>query len=252
MTEAHLLIATAASIAFLHAILGPDHYLPFTAMAKARGWSLSRTLTITFYCGLGHVLSSVLIGAVGILIGAQLAALVSIESVRGELAGWALIAFGLVYFAWGIKRAGRGYRHSHVHSHGELVHSHDHDHQGAHAHVHDEYAHGGKDSDDHAHVHADRAKGAITPWALFIIFVLGPCEALIPLFMYPAAQQNAALVIAVASVFGIVTLATMLAAVAATTLGIDRLRLPSPGRYAHAAAGGAIVLCGSAISFLGL
>ena len=233
VTEAHLLIATAASIAFLHAILGPDHYLPFTAMGKARGWSLRRTLTITFYCGLGHVLSSVVIGAVGILIGAQLVSLVSIESVRGELAGWALIAFGLVYLAWGIKRAGRGHRHSHVHSHGELVHAHDHD-------------------GDHVHVHAGHAKGAITPWALFIIFVLGPCEALIPLFMYPAAQQNAALVIAVASVFGIVTLATMLAAVAATTLGIGRLRLPSPGRYAHAAAGGAIVLCGSAISFLGL
>ena len=75
---------------------------------------------------------------------------------------------------------------------------------------------------------------------------------MIPLFMYPAAQQNAGLVIAVACVFGIVTLATMLAAVAVTTLGIDRLKLPSPGRYAHAVAGAAIVACGSAISFLGL
>ena len=235
MTEAHLLIGTAATIAFLHAILGPDHYLPFTAMGKARGWSLARTLTITFYCGLGHVLSSVVIGAAGLLIGAQLASLVSIESVRGELAGWALIAFGLVYFAWGIKRAGRGHRHSHVHAHGELVHAHEHDHGG-----------------DHAHVHTEKAQGSITPWALFVIFVLGPCEALIPLFMYPAAQQNAALVIAVASVFGIVTLATMLAAVAVTTLGVDRLKLPSPGPYAHAVAGAAIVACGSAISFLGL
>ena len=124
------------------------------------------------------------------------------------IAGWALIAFGLMYFAWGLRKAGR----SHVHEH----------------------------------------ESSITPWALFIVFLLGPCEALIPLFMYPAAQQNVALVIAVATVFGVVTLLTMLAGVAITTAGLDRLRLPPIRRYSHAIAGGSIALCGSAISFLGL
>ena len=62
MSEAHILLVTAASIAFLHTLLGPDHYVVFTAMGKARSWSLARTLRITFLCGLGHVLSSVLIG----------------------------------------------------------------------------------------------------------------------------------------------------------------------------------------------
>jgi hypothetical protein len=46
----------------------------------------------------------------------------------------------------------------------------------------------------------------VTPWALFIIFILGPCEALIPLFMYPAAQNSNGVVIMVAIVFGLVTL----------------------------------------------
>jgi hypothetical protein len=36
---------------------------------------------------------------------------------------------------------------------------------------------------------------------MFIIFILGPCEALIPLFMYPAAQHNIGLVLSVALVF---------------------------------------------------
>ena len=42
-----LLLVTAASIGVVHTLLGPDHYLPFVAMAKARGWSLARTLRIT-------------------------------------------------------------------------------------------------------------------------------------------------------------------------------------------------------------
>jgi sulfite exporter TauE/SafE len=235
MNEAQVLLLTAASIAFLHTILGPDHYLVFTAMGKARAWSLARTLRVTFYCGLGHILGSVIIGLVGIAAGVQLASLTAIEGMRGNLAGWALLAFGLVYFAWGMKKAGRSYRHSHVHVHEGLVHDHAHDHHS-----------------DHAHVHKEGARNAITPWAMFIIFVLGPCEALIPLFMYPAAQQSTGLVVAVALVFGAVTLLTMLGCVVVTTIGVERLRLPASGRYAHAVAGALVACCGAAVSFIGI
>ncbi len=235
MTEAQVLLWTAATIAFAHTILGPDHYLPFTAMGKARQWSLPKTLRITLYCGVGHVLSSVVIGAVGIVLGAQLASLVEIEGMRGDLAGYALLAFGLMYFAWGLKKAARSKTHTHVHAHGDLVHSHEHSHE-----------------HDHVHVHDEPAKVSITPWAMFVVFLLGPCEALIPLFMYPAARQSGALVISVALVFGVVTLATMMAAVALTSAGIEKLKLPSLGRYAHATAGASVAACGAAISFLGL
>jgi sulfite exporter TauE/SafE len=235
MNEAQILLVTAASVAFLHTILGPDHYLVFTAMGKARSWNLNKTLRITLFCGLGHVLGSVVIGIIGIVLGAQLASMIEIEGVRGNLAGWALLAFGLVYFAWGLKKAGRGHRHSHVHIHDDVVHDHEHDHR-----------------TDHSHVHDQQATNAITPWAMFIIFVLGPCEALIPLFMYPAAQQSASLVVAVAVIFGLVTLATMLACVAATSIGLDKLKLPSTGRYAHAVAGASVLLCGVAVSLIGI
>jgi nickel/cobalt exporter len=235
MNEAQVLLLTAASIAFLHTILGPDHYLVFTAMGKARSWSLARTLRITFYCGVAHILGSVLIGAIGIAVGVQLASLTAIEGMRGNLAGWALLAFGLVYFAWGLKKAGRSYRHSHVHVHKDVVHDHEHDHHTA-----------------HAHVHEAGASNSITPWAMFIVFVLGPCEALIPLFMYPAAQKSTGLVVMVAVVFGVVTLLTMLACVAATTIGVERLRLPVSGRYVHAVAGALVACCGAAVTFIGI
>lgn len=235
MNDAQILLLTASSIAFLHTVLGADHYLVFVAMGKARSWSLAKTLRITLVCGVGHVMGSIMIGAIGILMGAQLASLVEIEGLRGNLAGWALLAFGLVYFAWGLKKAGRSHKHSHVHSHDDVVHDHEHDHHR-----------------DHAHVHDADATNPITPWAIFIIFVLGPCEALIPLFMYPAAQQSPGLLVAVAAVFGVVTLATMLACVAAVTLGMEKLRLPMSGRYVHAAAGALVVLCAVAVNALGV
>ena len=235
MNEAQILILTAASVAFVHTILGPDHYLVFAAMGKARDWSLARTLRLTAWCGLGHVLSSVLIGTIGLVLGTRLSSLIEIESARGNLAAWALLAFGLMYFAWGLRKAGRKHRHSHVHRHGRLVHDHEHNHH-----------------DDHVHVHDENSPRGMTPWALFVIFIFGPCEALIPLFMYPAAQRSDGLVLAVAVVFGAVTLATMLACVAITTLGVNRLHLPRAGRYAHAVAGASIVACAGAISLLGL
>ena len=236
MNEAQILLVTAASIAFLHTIMGPDHYVVFTAMGKARGWGLARTLRVTLFCGIGHVLSSVVIGAIGLLLGAQLASLIEIESMRGNLASWALLAFGLMYFAWGLKKAGRDRSHSHVHAHGEIVHVHQHNHH-----------------DEHTHVH-DRPGGhSITPWAIFIILVLGPCEALISLFMYPAAQQSSGLIVSVALVFGFVTLATMLAAVAITSVALEQVKIPAAARrYAHAVAGASVALCGGAISFLGI
>ena len=235
MNESQILLFTAASIAFLHTILGPDHYVVFTAMGKARGWSLAKTLRVTVLCGLGHVLSSVIIGAAGLLLGAQLFSLTAIEGLRGNVAGWALLAFGLMYFAWGLRKAGRSRRHSHLHIHDDVVHDHEHDHR-----------------EDHLHVHDVPARSSITPWAIFIIFVLGPCEALIPLFMYPAAQQSVGLVFAVAVVFGSVTIMTMVAAVALTTAGLNRLRLPALGRWEHAVAGASVAACGVAITFMGL
>lgn len=235
MNETQILLLTAASIAFLHTILGPDHYVVFTAMGKARNWRLAKTLRVTVVCGIGHVLSSILIGAVGLVLGAQLLSLVEIEGMRGSIAGWALFVFGLMYLAWGLRQAGRAHKHSHVHVHEYVVHDHEHDHHR-----------------DHLHVHDDASRGSITPWAIFIIFVLGPCEALIPLFMYPAAQQSPGLVIVVAAVFGVVTLLTMVAAVVVTTVGLQKLKMPSLGRWEHAIAGASVAACGGAITFIGL
>jgi nickel/cobalt exporter len=219
--EVIVLAGTAAGIGFIHTILGPDHYVPFIVISKARGWSGRKTAIVTSLCGLAHVVSSILLGAVGLFLGIVVFKLESIESFRGDLAGWLLMAFGLVYLVWGIRYAARDGSHNH-HTHG------------------------------HSHDPGTRAAQSLTPWVLFTIFVLGPCEPLIPLIMYPAAKQSMVAVAAVAVLFGVTTIATMLASVMASYYGLSKLSLPRAERYLHALAGLTILLCGGAIMFIGL
>jgi sulfite exporter TauE/SafE len=232
--EIIVLIAAAASIGFFHTLFGPDHYLPFIAMTKAGKWSLRKTTLVTVLCGAGHVLSSVVLGFVGIALGIVVSELVSIESFRGNLAAWSLIAFGLAYFVWGVRRAFRNRPHTHFHSHAE-------GHKHAHTHVHTE---------EHTHIHKDGGK--TTPWVLFVIFVLGPCEPLIPLLMYPAAKESTMGLLLVTAVFGSVTILTMLGVVIISTMGLNFIPLKRLERYTHAMAGATIFMSGMAIQFLGL
>ena len=58
-----------AAIAVTHTALGPDHYLPFVLLAQARGWSRTRAAWVTAVCGIGHVLSSLLLGTIGLALG---------------------------------------------------------------------------------------------------------------------------------------------------------------------------------------
>src|SRR5687767_6381683 len=124
MPDLGALSAAAVSIAFVHTILGPDHYLPFAAMSRVGGWSIGKTAWITALCGVGHVLSSVILGFVGIAFGIVVLKLEHVEEIRGDLAGWLLLTFGLIYFSWGLARAIRNAPHLHVHADG-TVHMHD-------------------------------------------------------------------------------------------------------------------------------
>ncbi|WP_028895035.1 sulfite exporter TauE/SafE family protein [Syntrophorhabdus aromaticivorans] len=234
--ELTILLATAASIGFFHTLMGPDHYIPFVAMAHARKWSSMKTLCVTALCGLGHIASSVLLGIMGIALGIAVTKLEFIESFRGNLAAWALIAFGLMYFAWGMRKASRNKPHRHAHFHGDQdLHVHEHVH-----------------TQEHVHVHQTEGKAAITPWILFTIFVFGPCEPLIPILMYPAAKNSMLGLVLVTSVFGGVTIMTMIGAVFVSRLGVHFLPMARLERYSHALAGATIFLCGIAIQFLGL
>lgn len=202
------LLGTAMTIALVHTAAGPDHYIPFIALAQSRQWSMSKTLFITAICGVGHIAGSVALGFVGIAIGKGVAQLEWIEHFRGDLAAWFLLGFGLVYLLWGLRHAyllRRGLKHDHGHGNGA------------------------------------------TPWVLFIAFALGPCEPLIPLLMYPAFEEGWFRVALVATAFSLVTLATMLVCVIAGYRGLSMFSLDRMKPYAHAFAGAAVFACGVAI-----
>jgi nickel/cobalt transporter (NicO) family protein len=230
-----LLSITAISIGFIHTILGPDHYLPFIVLSQARKWSVRKTMVITFFCGVGHVLSSVVLGLVGIAIGLSVTKLVSVESFRGNIAAWLFIAFGLVYMIISIRNLIKKRKHTHSHFHmGGEKHEHEHDHHKEHTHIHQE----------------DMTN--TTPWVLFLIFVFGPCEPLIPIVMYPAAQHNIGGAVLVSILFSIVTISTMMAIVIAFKMGLNKINLKPIEKYSHLIAGAMIFFSGLAIQFLGL
>jgi nickel/cobalt transporter (NicO) family protein len=234
--EVSLLLVTTLSIAFIHTLAGPDHYLPFIIMAKARDWSVRKTVWFTVLCGIGHVGSSVVLGIIGIALGIAVGTLELWEGQRGSVISILFLSFGFAYFVWGIFRAIKNRPHKHLHVHEEeVVHEHEHSH-----------------SHEHVHVHTKKSKVNITPWILFTIFIFGPCEPLIPLVMYPAAQNNVWLTIAVTTLFSVVTISTMLVLVLLAIKGINFIPLKKIERYNHAIAGLAITLCGVGMVFFGL
>jgi nickel/cobalt transporter (NicO) family protein len=139
-----------------------------------------------------------------------------------------------LYMIWGIRKAYTNRPHSHLHMGSDGTYStHAHEHQGE-------------------HVHVESKKKSLTPWVLFVIFVLGPCEPLIPLLMFPAAEQSVLGLITVTSAFGIVTIGTMVSVVTVSLWGLNLLPLGKLERYSHAFAGFAICSSGLAINLLGL
>ena len=215
LPTATVLLGTTATLAIVHALFGVDHSLPFVALGRARGWSLRRTLIVTAVCGGGHVLSSVLIGAVGVGLGIATDALLWLESARGQWAAALLIGFGLAYAAWAVLRRLR--------------------------------------AADRPLRNAD-ATAAVraTPWALFVVFALGPCEPLIPLMVVPGMARDWLTLGAVVAVFGALTVGVMLAAVAAGHRGIELLGAARISRHADVAAGLVVAASGAAVLFLGL
>jgi nickel/cobalt transporter (NicO) family protein len=241
------LALTAFTIGTTHTVFGPDHYLPFIMMARAGDWTIKRTGMITLLCGLGHVVGSVVLGALGILAGIVVGRLESIEAVRGDIAAVLLLVFGIVYMLWGLRRARSHRAHSHVHIHqGSVVHAHDHHHAAEHEPAQANLGH------KHVHPQKSSAARSMTPWVLFLIFAFGPCEPLIPLLMYPAAESNLAGALVVAAVFSVSTIGTMLVIVLVLYRGLKNLNLGMLDRYSHFIAGLAVAACGAAILFLGL
>jgi nickel/cobalt exporter len=217
--ETILIAGSAASVGFIHTILGPDHYLPLVAMAKTNGWSGPKTATYTAFCGFSHVLGTILVGSLVFLLGLAFFSIETVQSFRGNFAGWFLLLFGAIYFAWGTRWAIRRSRLNKAAKKMEAQ---------------------------------TTSFSRCTPFALFIFFILGPCEPLIPLMSLGSGNSEILSSLLVVSAFCGTTILTMLFCVMFFYYGVSRFSLFMKfENYMHAVTGLIIFLCGSAIQFLG-
>ena len=191
-----LLLTAAAGVGVLHTLLGPDHYLPFVALARARSWSTADTLRNTLLCGAGHVLSSLVLLSVVLPLGWALSRVESLDAIRGNVAGGLLVLSGLLLLWQG----------------------------------------------------TDRGQPRRGFWLLVPVFLVGPCEPLLPLLLAPAVTGRPLGSLLVLAVFAAATLLTMCLAVHLCLLGAERLSVPRRlERYATPAAAIVLVGCGVAL-----
>ena len=207
------LAATAATVGALHS-LAPDHWVPFAAVARARGWSAGRTARVTLLCGFGHVSASVVLGLLALVLGREV--LSALGARLESLAGILLIAFGLLYGLWGLR-----------HSVGERLHGHSHRHYD---HVHD--------------------PSHITVLGLFLLFTADPCVAVMPI-MLAAAPLGTVNLTALVLIYEAATLAAMVGMVLPARAGVSVIRAHWLDRYGDAAAGATIAAVGVLVLSLG-
>jgi hypothetical protein len=213
---------TAAAIGALHTT-APDHWMPFAALARARGWTPLRAARTTILCGFGHVTTSAALGVAALFTG--LAAIRMIGGTLETLANYLLMAFGTIYMIWGLRRS---FRRDPL----ALVHGHDHGHHHAHPH-------------DHGHSHA------LTERSLFVLFSADPCVAVMPMIL-AASRGGWVAVGGVIVAYEIATIATMVVLVTAAHAGVRGLRAPFLDRFGDAIAGALILVVGVSVRLLGI
>ena len=224
------LALTAISISFFHTASGPDHYLPFIVLSRSRKWSMPKTIMLTIVCGLGHILSSVVLGLIGFFLGWQLNKITFFQDFRGNIASIALLVFGAIYLIYGLWSAYKNRAHKHFDVMGEDVYVFSH---------------------KHGEVVMPKNRIKVTPLVLFAIFVMGPSEPLIPLLFYSGLNRSVSEIVLLVSVFTISTVLTMLGMVLLGVYGYSFFKTEKLERYTPAISGAVVLVCGVGMVFLG-
>ena len=218
------LMLTAGTVGALHS-LAPDHWLPFAALARARGWTPGRTARLAFFCAVGHVTVSALFGILAVILGRE--AVEAFGTTVATAAPLLLIGFGVAYLTWALWRISRR----------KLLHEADHLTGSAHDH-------------GHGHHHHDHGRSA-TEWSLFALFCADPCVALIPMIIAASARGWGS-VGAVIVVYEIATIAAIVILVRLAHAGARQLQFAWVDRYGDAVAGALIISLGTLVTVLGI
>lgn len=86
---------------------------------------------------------------------------------------------------------------------------------------------------------------------MFIIFILGPCEPMIPLLYFPAAKNSWTGMILLITIYTAITLLTMITMVVLGFMGVAFVKTERLERYVHALGGLTVFICGAGMLLLG-
>lgn len=213
------LLATGFAVGFLHSVI-PTHWLPFVVAARTQRWTKTKTLAVTGFAGVGHVIFTTALGV--LIVWGGMAINSRIGNAFPYLAGGALIALGIFYLVRQMKGD-----HGHVHLFGS--HSHEH-----HSHDHGDHHHPDDSIEDEERVLERDWSRQRSDWAaitgLVLLLTFSPCEAFLPVFLTGAKYgwlgfALLSTVLAVATITGMITFTSL------TMLGLQRLRFKTLERY---------------------
>jgi sulfite exporter TauE/SafE len=190
-------------------------------------------MVTVIFCGIGHILSSLVIGLICVSLGMYFMRITNIQVANGTIAAWLMTVLGTVYTIWGIRQSFKNKNQNNI-----IVNTAENIKQ-----------------NQQEDVKSNRSKtkhenSAI--WFLLIIFILAPNEPLLPLILYPASTNNYFIMVLVSVVFGVMTIAAMLGMTFLGIYGVRLIHFNKFERHIHTIAGLSILLCGLAILLLKL
>ncbi|KAK6936275.1 hypothetical protein RJ641_033305 [Dillenia turbinata] len=101
-------IGGIATVSILHSFI-PTHWLPFSIVGRVQKWTLSRTLFVTAFGAVLHVISTALLGITAITMANTIAG----EETVHKLASFLLVVLGGGYILLYLSGKGGGHNHSH-------------------------------------------------------------------------------------------------------------------------------------------
>ncbi|MBV8171317.1 MAG: hypothetical protein JO219_05225 [Candidatus Eremiobacteraeota bacterium] len=205
-----LLLSAVAVIGILHTIV-PDHWAPIAVLARQQGWTRRHTAWTAAGAGLGHTLSTLLIGAFAWIAG--IAAAARYGHYVNILSGVALIAFG----AWIAISSLREARESEEQLESEA---------------------------------AAQARTIATRTSIMLIVGSSPSVEALPTF-FAAAPHGVYAELLLALVFAATTIGTYVVTTLVSTAGLERLRISALERYGEVISGAFVALVGAVFLFIG-
>jgi len=252
-----LLIGAVGAVGTLHTVV-PDHWVPITLIARQQGWTKGQVARAAFIAGTGHTVSTLLIGLVvwmaGFVFATKFGNLVSLVSSLALIAFGAWIAFSALRELGMDAEHGRAHSHTHEHTFDATANSYDtkskiradatfrNDVTREHANETDAALHQDAQA---AKEPSNREHARKRSFRTTLLLILGssPMVEGIPAF-FAAGKFGAGLIVVMAVVFAISTIATYVSLCVTSVVGLQQVSLGPFERYGEVLSGAFITLVG--------